>query len=1331
MVININMADIDLRKIQPGQKASDVSNDLSYNFNALLSEIQVLKTEINQLKSGSNIQFDGTVNSTVVVNCAPTNILAMTGESKNVDIVLKVTNNNSELTYGSSTSLSEFYVQNLNTTVKSSGDNVIGSVTMKKTTGNKIVFNVTINSSSPDSGNITFDVVVNGLSYTQVIPVTIINTNVATSRSVFVSTIFKRSNSKPSRPIGGSYDNPVPDGWSDGVPSGTDTLYTSHRRFTSDGGGNQEAYWSDPVVVRDAENEIDVCFSSCDSPKAPSKHGNQDDECWHNEGTEDDKWMAISLMENSVWGDWSILKIKGEDGSTPNHQMTIYKESSQFPYNDQPTIMTPDNFVDKADGDIKNDLGEKDTQERNKGWKSRPGELSKPENRWYFCVGQIDGESNTVIYDWSEPLELAPSGISGQTVFMSTVFKRGTSDTITTPNAQGTDFNHPVPTSEGWSDGIPTMTDDGYPVWESHRKFTSDGEYPQDNYWSTPVMMVDSSDFDCCYSSGTTLPPEPTTHGEQIDENWHNIGGPEDIWMATSYRNANTEGWTPWVITRIKGENGNEGDYMKFIYKKSPSGKPIAPNLTDPKQFVDINNHQLLKRNVGWKSSPSGEMSDWYMSCALIDGSTGKIDTTTDPNNTWTDPALVYGTKGASGDSGVSVYFDINPIVGVEDVSSKKVDTRETKSYLHAFKNGKEIPATNYTATVVNGSWTNLIDYTFVKNNGNYEFAITNFNKQGLTTNKPSNGVAMFNVDVDGVNYLVCCGWLCNWLGTFRTEIYNDCKTDIAESVHTEVSAASEVYVEKFTTIVEQNSSGFTVSATTMQSEIDTLTGQYSELSGKVGTLEVTAGKFDSYQKQVDEQGKKISEIEQTTDKIDIYVQKVDEQGEKIAGIQTQADKLELYVKTEIEGGLTRTGIDIENRSVTVTSDKFYVKNNKGETSLFIGDDGTIQNKFISASDEGISVKLKDTGINIDDGTITLNSEKTDIIGNLTLKDANQGFSIYSDNNEKISLVNKELGNLEDYDFGSNKRISTSKTIQSKNTTKVSVSFDSISLGTLNKGVSLNLHDLKVLGYFKDDPFGNEMTNTISYSYKIKCDSTEIYTKSGNITQDDFFTGFDLPAYKNSNLPQTGVYSIEVSATFTITQAKSEYRDFYHTFSGYAELANTGINKIATDGAVFASSVDNYNWFGPDKAELRQGAYRIRITEDGIYRNGIHISHDTSKDSSDGNWGDMSTTIPISICNVQDYKATNKDGLIVMSTVLGETASLLRTITLPNPMNSPSGKWFMIKNVAGNNTTINCGYLYEAIIPSNGYSKVNSVTIGAGSCIFVNDGFSWLQFNCN
>ena len=55
----------------------------------------------------------------------------------------------------------------------------------------------------------------------------------------------------------------------------------------------------------------------------------------------------------------------------------------------------------------------------------------------------------------------------------------------------------------------------------------------------------------------------------------------------------------------------------------------------------------------------------------------------------------------------------------------------------------------------------------------------------------------------------------------------------------------------------------------------------------------------------------------------------------------------------------------------------------------------------------------------------------------------------------------------------------------------------------------------------------------------------------------------------------------------------------------------------------------------------------------------------------------------------------------------------------------------MSENIAGNNTTINCDYSLEAIIPSKGYSEVSSVTIVAGSCIFDNDGFSWIQFNCN
>ena len=49
------MADIDFKKIQPGDSGLQVSDNISYNFNALLSEIQALKEEITKLKNDSDI----------------------------------------------------------------------------------------------------------------------------------------------------------------------------------------------------------------------------------------------------------------------------------------------------------------------------------------------------------------------------------------------------------------------------------------------------------------------------------------------------------------------------------------------------------------------------------------------------------------------------------------------------------------------------------------------------------------------------------------------------------------------------------------------------------------------------------------------------------------------------------------------------------------------------------------------------------------------------------------------------------------------------------------------------------------------------------------------------------------------------------------------------------------------------------------------------------------------------------------------------------------------------------------------------------------------------
>ncbi len=130
--------------------------------------------------------------------------------------------------------------------------------------------------------------------------------------TAYKSTVFLRSNSTPTLPIGGSYSSPVPSGWSDGIPSGEAKLWASTRIFSSDGKSPQQSYWSVPRQMTDTA-DFDVEFSSESSPDAPTGHPNTNTQ-WSNESNEDTIWMATSRKSNGVWGDWQISRIKGENG---------------------------------------------------------------------------------------------------------------------------------------------------------------------------------------------------------------------------------------------------------------------------------------------------------------------------------------------------------------------------------------------------------------------------------------------------------------------------------------------------------------------------------------------------------------------------------------------------------------------------------------------------------------------------------------------------------------------------------------------------------------------------------------------------------------------------------------------------------------------------------------------------------------------------------------------------------------------------------------------------------------------------------------------------------
>ena len=162
----------------------------------------------------------------------------------------------------------------------------------------------------------------------------------------YTSFVFCRSAKKftdtDTVPTGGSYDNPYPTNsgtiggesvvWYDSIPDGTGQVFMSSATFDNKhdyDGSEGEAYitnWSVPVSMSDT-NDFQVEYSSVELPKTPESlqsYYDADEDSyednwrvnnpdWSDTGV-DAIWMATCTMKNGMWSDWSVNKIKGEDG---------------------------------------------------------------------------------------------------------------------------------------------------------------------------------------------------------------------------------------------------------------------------------------------------------------------------------------------------------------------------------------------------------------------------------------------------------------------------------------------------------------------------------------------------------------------------------------------------------------------------------------------------------------------------------------------------------------------------------------------------------------------------------------------------------------------------------------------------------------------------------------------------------------------------------------------------------------------------------------------------------------------------------------------------------
>lgn len=179
-----------------------------------------------------------------------------------------------------------------------------------------------------------------------------------------------------------------------------------------------------------------------------------------------------------------------------------------------------------------------------------PSVLLADNGQLLFFSDNSDGEWNDPHYQWQKFV-----GEDGKLYFKSTAFIRQ-DDVPSTPS--GGDFDSPIPTTEGWSDGIPSGNKR---LWASTCIFSKDDKGSYSEGWTTPRQLTDTATFDICYSStyGDTK-KEPVNHGTQTDaadNGWHNDAREDDKWMATSICENGV--WGKWQIVKIKGENGNDG----------------------------------------------------------------------------------------------------------------------------------------------------------------------------------------------------------------------------------------------------------------------------------------------------------------------------------------------------------------------------------------------------------------------------------------------------------------------------------------------------------------------------------------------------------------------------------------------------------------------------------------------------------------------------------------------------------------------------------------------------------------------------------------------------
>ena len=292
---------------------------------------------------------------------------------------------------------------------------------------------------------------------------------------------------------------------------------------------------------------------------------------------------------------------------------------------------------------------------------------------------------------------------------------------------------------------------------------------------------------------------------------------------------------------------------------------------------------------------------------------------------------------------------------------------------------------------------------------------------------------------------------------------------------------------------------------------------------------------------------------------LQVYTQDfVDENGVRniVSGVRISADK-----------------IDFEGKTFTIGAEHISL-NGSDEISLALND---------------IKTGLSNTGINIQEGKITLNAATTTINGNLNLYDSyNNGLTVYDENN--ISRVNIQSDPIGSISQMANDTYNYQSCSSSTSTTSYNNTATTSSIGTIavNKTIEVDNISLRIYG-------NGSYPSTYSGSLKIELlnGSTVVATKTVTITRKDNYGFYKASSGIRFTAKTSGTYYVRYTVSGISGTATSPATLFVNAGIQTSDVVQT---FIGADGFYSHPGANKLFWIDENELQFRMGFGGLKLS---------------------------------------------------------------------------------------------------------------------------------------